>query len=35
MTRIAGLNVHGGAVTYKAVADDLGVAFKPAAAALG
>ena len=30
-----GLNVHAGVVTYKAVADDLGVAFKPAASVLG
>jgi alanine dehydrogenase len=30
-----GLNVHAGVVTYKAVADDLGVAYKPAASVLG
>ena len=30
-----GLNVHAGVVTYKAVADDLGLAFKTAASALG
>ncbi len=30
----AGLNVHEGAVTYQAVADDLGLAFRPAAAVL-
>ncbi|MCX7384406.1 MAG: alanine dehydrogenase [Alphaproteobacteria bacterium] len=30
-----GLNVHAGVVTYKAVADDLGVTFKPAASVLG
>lgn len=30
-----GLNVHAGVITYKAVADDLGLAFKPAASVLG
>jgi alanine dehydrogenase len=32
---LAGLNVHAGKVTYKAVADDLGYAYVPAAEALG
>jgi alanine dehydrogenase len=32
---LAGLNVHAGVITYKAVADDLGLAFKPAASVLG
>ncbi len=30
----AGLNVHDGAVTYQAVAQDLNLAFKPSAAVL-
>ena len=32
---LAGLNVHAGVVTYKAVADDLGLAFKAAGSVLG
>jgi alanine dehydrogenase len=32
---LEGLNVHEGKVTYKAVADDLGYDYVPAAQALG